>query len=33
MIQEILTTSIICFSLTLVGLSLGFVLLKVTQNE
>nr|YP_010443692.1 cytochrome b6-f complex subunit VII [Merotricha bacillata]UTE94579.1 cytochrome b6-f complex subunit VII [Merotricha bacillata] len=33
MIQEILTTSFICFSLTLVGLSLGFVLLKVTQNE
>jgi PetM family of cytochrome b6f complex subunit 7 len=33
MLQEILTTSVICFTLTLVGLSLGFVLLKVTQGE
>jgi hypothetical protein len=31
--QEILTTSAICFGMTLVGLSLGFVLLKVTQGE
>jgi hypothetical protein len=31
--QEILTTSAICFAMTLVGLSLGFVLLKVTQGE
>lgn len=29
--QEILITSTICFIMTLVGLSLGFVLLKVTQ--
>nr|YP_010443577.1 cytochrome b6-f complex subunit VII [Gonyostomum semen]UTE94464.1 cytochrome b6-f complex subunit VII [Gonyostomum semen] len=31
--KEILTTSAICFIMTLVGLSLGFVLLKVTQGE
>jgi hypothetical protein len=31
--EEMLTTAIICFSMTLIGLSLGFVLLKVTQGE
>jgi hypothetical protein len=31
--EEMLLTSIICFIMTLVGLSLGFVLLKVTQAE
>ena len=30
---EMLTTSAICFAMTLIGLSLGFVLLKVTQGE
>jgi PetM family of cytochrome b6f complex subunit 7 len=33
MLQEIITTSIICFTITLVGLSLGFLLLKITQGE
>lgn len=31
--QEILMTSAICFAMTLIGLSLGFILLKVTQGE
>jgi hypothetical protein len=31
--QEILTTSAICFTMTLIGLSLGFGLLKITQGE
>jgi hypothetical protein len=30
--KEMLVTSAICFTITLIGLSLGFVLLKVTQN-
>jgi hypothetical protein len=29
---EILTTSTICFGMTLIGLSIGFILLKVTQG-
>nr|YP_010443866.1 cytochrome b6-f complex subunit VII [Vacuolaria virescens]UTE94753.1 cytochrome b6-f complex subunit VII [Vacuolaria virescens] len=31
--EEILTTSAICFLITLIGLAIGFVLLKVTQTE
>ena len=31
--QEILTTSTICFMMTIFGLSLGFGLLKITQGE
>jgi hypothetical protein len=30
--KEMLVISAICFTITLIGLSLGFVLLKVTQN-
>jgi hypothetical protein len=31
--EEMLTTASICFAMTLLGLSIGFVLLQVTQNE
>lgn len=30
--KEMFLISTICFTITLIGLSLGFVLLKVTQN-
>ena len=29
MMEEIITTALICFAMTLVGISLGFALLKI----